>query len=309
MRSAHLLLWTGILVCSTAANLIQGSRLDPVWLAGARTGIAAIVLWPWCLRDRRRHGTAAATAAARAAIPPGVLLGVHFMTFLAGVRMTSVANATLLVNLAPAIVPLFSAALLGERVARHEVAGAFLGLMGVGWLVAGDFHLSRTTFAGDLLCLGSMVFFAAYLVLGRRNRGVPGVWLYVVPLYATAALVCVPFAVSRSPGGPFDWREAAWTGGLALGPTVIGHSALMAAVRRLRSQTVTLANLTQFLFAGAVDWMVSGHLPSPRFYPAAALLVAGAVLAVRADTGGDAVPAGRSDEAASHCDRPPIGPD
>lgn len=283
MRKVHLAMWLGILVCATAANLIQAGRMDPVHLAAARVAIAATALLPWWRAERRGGGWPALRADLKAALWPGVLLGVHFMTFLAGVRMTSVANATLLVNLAPAIVPFFAHAILGERITRGEMSGTLLGLAGVALLVAGDFHVDRRTFFGDLTCLGSMVFFAAYLVLGRARRHGSGLWAFVAPLYAIAALTCLPVALARPSPPDLDLRrETLIALGLGLGPTVIGHSALLYAVRFLRSQTVTLANLTQFVFAGALAWALTGELPAPRFYPAAVLLVAGAVLAIRA---------------------------
>jgi len=275
-------MWMGILVCATAANLIQAGRMDPVHLAAARVAIAAVALLPGWWRERRGCDWPTLRADLRAAFWPGVLLGVHFMSFLAGVRMTSVANATLLVNLAPAIVPFFAHSILGERITGGEVAGTALGLLGVGLLVAGDFHVDRRTFVGDLTCLGSMVFFAAYLVLGRAQRHERGLWAYVVPLYAMAALTCLPAVWARSSPPDLDLRREVLVAlGLGLGPTVIGHSALLYAVRFLRSQTVTLANLTQFVFAGTLAWALTGERPSLRFYPAAALLVAGAVLAIR----------------------------
>ncbi|MCX7818631.1 MAG: DMT family transporter [Kiritimatiellae bacterium] len=282
MQRPYIAMWLGILVCATAANLIQAGRMDPVHLAAARVAIAAAALLPLWWRERRGCEGSTLRTELRAALWPGVLLGVHFMTFLAGVRMTSVANATLLVNLAPAIVPFFAHAILRERIRHGEIAGTALGLIGVAVLVAGDFHMDRRTFFGDLTCLGSMVFFAAYLVLGRARRQGAGLWSYVVPLYAIATLTCLPVAMLRSSPPDLDLRrEMLIALALGLGPTVIGHSALLYAVRFLRSQTVTLANLTQFIFAGLLAWALTGELPRPRFYPAAVLLVAGAVVAIR----------------------------
>jgi drug/metabolite transporter (DMT)-like permease len=287
MTPAFVILFVGILVCAAAANLIQASRMDPIHLSMFRVGVAALVLLPMWVAEACRLGGRTAWTAARAAAVPGVVLGIHFMTFLVGVRMTTVANATLLVNLAPAIVPWFATAWLGERLRKAELIGTLLGLAGVVTLVGGDLRLGRNTLTGDLMCLGSMAFFAAYLVLGRVRRGIPGIWLYVVPLYAVAAVTCVPFALMR-PWQPVDWTREIWAaGGLALGPTVIGHSAIMYAVRHLRSQTVTLANLTQFIFASLLAWFWTGETPSPPFYPAAVMLVTGAVLAVRASGNGE----------------------
>lgn len=284
MSATYALLFGGIFVCATAASLIQASRIDPMWLSALRVAIAALLLLPLFIRDWRHHRAASPSAWVQAAVAPGILLGLHFMSFLAGVRETTVANATLLVNLAPAIVPFFAWTFLDENITRGEVVGIGLGLAGVALLVGGDLRVGHGTLAGDVMCLGSMVLFAGYLVMGRWNRGAPSIWLFVVPLYAVAALVCLPAAAVRPLATvPIDGRrEALLAFALGVGPTVLGHSALMFCLRRLRPHTVTLANLSQFIFAGVIAWFVSGELPPARFYPAAALLVSGAAIAIRA---------------------------
>jgi drug/metabolite transporter (DMT)-like permease len=47
------------------------------------------------------------------------------------------------------------------------------------------------------MCLVSMLLFALYLALGRRNRDFPSVWLYVIPVYGQAAAVCLLVALPR----------------------------------------------------------------------------------------------------------------
>jgi drug/metabolite transporter (DMT)-like permease len=43
---------------------------------------------------------------------------------------------------------------------------------------------------------------------------------------------------------------------------------------------VSVANLSQVLFAGGLAYLILGEVPDSVFYPSAALIVAGAVLAV-----------------------------
>lgn len=282
MLRQYIILFAGIFACATAANLIKASHVDPVRLAAYRVLVAAVALGPVFVRDWRRNRARFCAADLVSSIGPGLLLGLHFISFLLAVRMTSVANASLLVNLTPAILPFFSWALSRERVTGGEVAGTVLGLSGVALLVASDFRISRESFVGDLVCLGSMVFFAWYMALGRVNRHAPTVWLYIVPVYAVAGLFVLPFGLARPDPPGLDWaHEVPLVLALGLVPTVIGHGALNYCVRHMRSQVVALANLAQFIFAALIAWGLLGEIPHRGFYVSSVLLIAGAVVAIR----------------------------
>jgi drug/metabolite transporter (DMT)-like permease len=245
--------------------------------------VAALALLPLFVRDLRANRGRFGVRDLASSVWPGVLLAMHFMTWIVAVRMTSIANASLLVNLTPAILPFFSWALSREKVSRGELAGTLLGLSGVGLLVAADFRVRWESFVGDMICLLSMVFFSWYFALGRVNRRAPTVWLYLVPLYVVAALVCAPFALLQPQTAGLDWsREILPVLGLGLIPTILGHGALNYSVRHLRPQSASLANLSQFIFAGAMAWAFFGEVPHREFYLASVLLIAGAAVAIRA---------------------------
>ena len=63
--------------------------------------------------------------------------------------------------------------------------------------------------------------------------------------------------------------------GLAVVPTILGHSILNHAMRYLRGQVVSVLNLSQFLFAGVLAYLLLGETPRPVFYAAGALVVGG----------------------------------
>ncbi len=275
---AVLLLVFGVLAGSTSVIFNKLSAEHPLLLAGWRQLIAALVLLPLALRDRRASGLTLAAALRRAALP-GLVLAVHFITWIAGSRQTLAANAALIVNLVPVVMPFLLAVAVGERVSGGEIGGSLLALAGVAVLAASDLRLGPTTWEGDLLCLLSMLMYAVYLVLARRNRSGGSVWTYVVPLYAVGGLTCLALAVPwASPFKAYAPREALYILGLALVPTVIGHTVLNASMRRLRGQVVPVIGMGEFVFSGILAFFILGETPSRMFYAAAALVVLGAVM-------------------------------
>jgi drug/metabolite transporter (DMT)-like permease len=196
--------------------------------------------------------------------------------------MTPAVNSTLLVNMVPLATPFLLLAFAREHVTRNEWVATAVSVLGLLLLMGRDYNLSTGHLAGDLTCFGSMLLFAMYLVLGRRNRDVATLWLYLVPLYGVAGLLCLGGALltvdfSAQPWNP---RELGLAVGLGLIPGLLGHSILNNAVKHLRGQLVSVANLSQVLFAGTLAYLLLGELPDAMFYPSAALIIAGAVLAI-----------------------------
>jgi drug/metabolite transporter (DMT)-like permease len=280
--SRILLLFTGIFAGSTSVIMIKASAVHPALLCGYRLLVASALLAPLFLRSRRRHRGGYAWRHLGASIVPGLLLALHLITWTIGARLTYAANAALLVNLVPLVMPLLLFVQVREVVNRAELAGTGIALLGLLLLGRSDFHLDQAHLLGDLTCLGSMLLFALYLVAAKRNRDVPDLWLYIVPLYAVAGLLCFAMAVPMTQVWTLlPAREYLLLLGLALLPTITGHSLLNHSMRHLRGQLVSVANLHQFVFAGILAFLIFGEKPAWPFYPAAALVVTGAVIVVR----------------------------
>jgi drug/metabolite transporter (DMT)-like permease len=133
--------------------------------------------------------------------------------------------------------------------------------------------VSSQTLLGDITCFVSMLLISFYLAQAHTNRNFPDVWLYLVPLYAVAGAIC--FFVALFFAHPFALppaREYLIVIGLAVIPTILGHSILNHAMIHLCGQTVSVVNLFQFLFAGALAYFLYGEVPRPVFYAAGALV-------------------------------------
>jgi drug/metabolite transporter (DMT)-like permease len=276
-----LLLILSVFAASTAVIMIKASTVHPVLLASGRLFVASLVLFPLFLRDLRRHRSAYTRDHLKASVAPGLVLSVHLMTWIVGARLTPTANASLIVNLVPLAMPFFLIWFADEALTRREIVATGVALTGVVILTATDLNLSPVYFVGDLICLGSMLFYALYLALGRRNRHHPTVWLYLVPLYAVAAVSSMGVALLfTNPIQPYSLREVALILGLGIVPTVIGHSLLNRSMKVFRGQLVSLINMGQFVFAGGMAYLLWREAPAPTFYLAATLLAASAWIVV-----------------------------
>lgn len=276
-----LFLLLGVFACSTAVIFIKASHEHAVLLSAYRLLVAVLVLVPVFLRDYRKHRDTIHLRDFTLTIVPGIILGLHFVSWIIGARMTTATNASLIVNLVPVAMPFFLFFLIREHLTRKEIAGTVLALVGMLVLSAADYRISREFFRGDLLCFLSMLFFSGYLALGRKNRHFPSIWLYVIPLYLTAGLFCLLVAIFLTPlVKPYPPREIALILALGIIPTVIGHSILNHSLKHLRGQLVSIINMAQFVFAGIMAFFLFREIPDWTFYVACLLLLLGSILAV-----------------------------
>jgi len=188
----------------------------------------------------------------------------------------------------PVVMPFLLFFFLKERLDRPEVYGTLLALSGIILLGIADFNLSPEYALGDAVCFTSMLLYAAYLLFGRINRTIPSIYLYVVPVYLIAGVMAIAIGIGYHVLiEPIAWvgnqGSAEWIAifGLAILPTVFGHSIINWALKLIRGQTVVIINLGQFIFAGVMSFFLFHEMPPLYFYLTSALIISGALIVIR----------------------------
>ncbi|MEW5815838.1 MAG: DMT family transporter [Spirochaetota bacterium] len=276
-----LLLLLGVLAASSAVIMIKACSLHPILMASYRLLIAALFLTPLYIKDVKTQKLPFSFKLFRTSIIPGLVLGLHFISWIFGAKLTTVANSTLIVNMLPVVMPFVIFFLIQETVTVIEIIGTVLAMAGVFLLSGLDFRLAGTNFSGDILCFISLLFFALYLGIGKKANKHNSLWIYLVPLYYAGGIFC--FIISlffTNPGRPVGRWDFLMVVGLGIIPTVLGHSILNYSLKRLRSQLVSLINLGQVLFAGIMGYIFFREVPGVSFYISSAFILSGVVLVI-----------------------------
>jgi drug/metabolite transporter (DMT)-like permease len=280
-----------VCACSTSVILIKASTEDPYLLASYRLLLAALVLLPFFLRDLKQHRANYSFQHLRATLLPGVVLGLHFITWNIGARMTPAAHGSLIINLVPVASPFLLYFVIKELVTIREIVGTVITLAGACLLSFQDLSVSAEWFTGDWVCFLSMLLVSLYMVLGRLNRRQLSTVLYLVPLYTVAGLFCFAAALFVvNPIKAYSWNDILLTVGLALVPTVIGHSLYNYSLRHFRGQLVSLVTVTQFVPSAILAYYLLGESVSWRFYPATAVVLIGTVLVLARNNKRESIP-------------------
>ena len=175
-RKAVAALLLGATCIGFAPLLVRWSETGPTATAFYRILFALPLLWGWRHFTARRGGAQADAAkiAARPRAGAFLLAGFCFAGDMAlwnwSLHLTSVANATLLTNLAPILVVIGARWLFGERAGRPLVFGMALAILGGAVLVEADFHHGGIRGLGDMLGLLAAVFYAGYILSVKHLR-------------------------------------------------------------------------------------------------------------------------------------------
>jgi len=175
--------------------------------------------------------------------------------------------------------PFFLWAFYKERITRLEVVGTIFTLTGLVVLTGSSLSLSHTNFIGDLVCLLSMLTFVGYLILGRKYGSQMSLWLYMVPLYFFAGLICLICALPFvNPIKAYTLPNVLYMIGLGLVPTVFGHTIINYSMKFMRGQVVSVTNLSQPIFSSLLGFLFFGERPETILYVSAAFILVGILI-------------------------------
>jgi drug/metabolite transporter (DMT)-like permease len=251
---------------------VRLSEAGPTATAFWRVALAVPALWAlyWIkprARSRRYSGKWLLLVAAALAFA-GDLAFWH-----TSIQLTSVANSTLLANLASIFVTLAAWIFLRQRPTRTFVLGLAAALAGVALLVRTSVQFSPTGLAGDALAVVTAMFYAGYLlaVKGLRDRGEATLHLMAV---TTTISAIVLFPIALATGEPMLAQSASgwWIlVGLALVSHAAGQGLIAYALAHLPAAFSSVSLLFQPVMAALFAWLLLAE-------PLIAAQVAGAVV-------------------------------
>src|SRR3954467_1678462 len=144
-----------------APILVRLSDTGPVSSAFWRCALAAPLLWIFALRGGAREREAE-RAHWLALVASGLFCAADLGVWHWSIVWTSVANSTLLANLAPIFVTLAGWLFWKRRVSAIFLAGMFVAIAGMFVLVGPNFRIGGTRLLGDALGALTAVFYAGY---------------------------------------------------------------------------------------------------------------------------------------------------
>jgi drug/metabolite transporter (DMT)-like permease len=174
--------------------------------------------------------------------------------------LTSVANATLLANLAPIFVTLAVWVLFRKQPAAAFLVGLATALAGVAMLLGGDLHLGGQELLGDGLGVVTALFYAAYQLTVTTLRARVATSTIMAWSGLVTAAVLLPLAlVSGDELFPHSMTGWAKLAGLAIISQVAGQSLIAYAMAHLPATVSSVGLLLQPVMAALFAWVLLGE--------------------------------------------------
>jgi len=160
----------------------------------------------------------------RGSVIGGLLFSVHQVLWFMSIKLTTVADVTIIGALQPALVLLVAGPFFGERASPGAIGWSAVAFVGTIIVVLGATHAPTWSLLGDVLALANLFAFTAYFLGSKRIRETVGAWEYVVGMTTVAGVVMllVTLATHQDFGNPTAWEWCILVG-IAIFPGTLGH--------------------------------------------------------------------------------------
>ncbi|MFN2643537.1 MAG: DMT family transporter [Burkholderiales bacterium] len=280
MRPALPALLLGATCIALSPIFVRLSDVGPSASAFWRVALAAPLLWPLVALARRSGATRSSYGLLLAA-------GFAFAGDLAfwhwSIRFTSVANSTLLANLAAPFVTLALWIFWRERPSALFAVGLGAALGGVTMLVRSSLAFSPTALVGDALGVVTALFYAAYILAVKelRDRSAQTLELMAISTTVTALLLLPVALVSGEAFWPHTVRGWLTLIALAWISHCAGQGLIAYSLAHLPAAFSSASLLLQPVMAALFGWVLLGEALAPLQIAGGAVVLAGIYLARR----------------------------
>jgi drug/metabolite transporter (DMT)-like permease len=290
MRGSSLIaLFSGAVFIALSPIWVRVSEVGPTASAFWRVCLAVPLLWILFFSVKTKE-----TKSFKTQFPLLLVAGIAFAGDLAfwhwSIQYTSVANSTLLANLASIFVTLAAWVLWKQRPNALFLAGLAAALVGVALLVqaslAGSAITSSNALLGDALGVVTAMFYAWYLlsVKGLRERGAGTLALMAVTTTITAVIL-LPVALASGeallPATAIGWLKLL---GLAWISHAAGQGLIAFALAQLPAGFTSVGLLLQPVIAAFFAWILLGEPLVSMQVAGGAVVLAGIYLARKASS-------------------------
>jgi drug/metabolite transporter (DMT)-like permease len=293
----YLIVPIGILAVSTASLFIRFAQeyTSSITIAAFRLGLAALILLPYTMLKHGREIKSLTPADLKYALLAGLILAIHFASWITSLEFTSVASSVVLVTTTPLWVSLLAPIFLNEKTPRVAFLGMGIALVG-GLIIAGTDvcvwqagkiqcqfmpgSSAAETLLGDFLALLGAIAAASYLMIGRHLRKKISLTPYVFLVFSAAAIFLI-LAMLILEGIPprFPGQVYLWLILLAVVPQLLGHSIFNWSLKYLPTGYVAVNLLGEPVGSILLAYFFLNEVPPAVKIFGAILILAGIALA------------------------------
>ena len=263
---------------SIIARLLPG--VSAVVIAFWRLAIASMLIWAYTSFKRqlsidKRHY--------KYYILSGLFLALHFATFYGAVKLTSIANATLLGITAPLFTIIYEKLFLKKSIRPLVFLGFVIAGTGTLIITGYGLFLDDGSLLGKFLGLLAALCISLVYIIASNLRKYSNTILYTRTLYTFGAMFLLLFSFTVSDNifaiSPY---QAKWLFALGVVPTILGHSLFYFSIKFTSPTIVASVPIGEPIIASLFAWIIfSESVPYATFLGGVFILVGVCILVAR----------------------------
>jgi drug/metabolite transporter (DMT)-like permease len=186
----------------------------------------------------------------------GIAFGLHQLTFMSALRMTSVVDVTLMNTIAPIIVAVLAVPLFGERTGPAFRLWSGVAMVGAALVILAGSSGPQGDPLGMVLAAANVGFYAVFFVwskIGRQHID-PMSFIFGATLGAAVTVTVFVLVVGEEVGG-IGGRDLLLCALVALVPGFVGHFSLTWSLRWVPANLPPVIMLSIPLLSGVQAWL------------------------------------------------------
>lgn len=221
----HLLIYFFALIClSTASSWAKLNQMPAEVLGFWRLSIAALILITYQLVYKRQK-LLQNSKSMRWIIASGFFFFLHLWTYKYAAKHTLVSLMMILFATNPIWTAVFNIYAFKEKITFRMWTSFFIAFIGIYLLVQDQLKFSSENSLGNLSALVTAIFYAIYLITGKKARMNISNLNFACLQYAFCAILFLIASVFTKSELIGDYSQISWVSvlGLVLIPTLLGH--------------------------------------------------------------------------------------
>ncbi len=258
----YLVLLIGILSVSLSSILIKLTYDVPaIIISTYRLIISSTILLSWTKYKKIPLKTLNARDFFIAVLS-GFFLSIHFISWIASIKYTSIASSVTLVSTSPVFVIIFSLLFFKEKPGIRTIIATTMAILGSAIIAYSDKDLMGSTtypnpLFGDLLALIGAIAVSIYFMSGSHLRKYLTTFQYITLVYSFSALFTLIFAFFSSKPF-FGYRPVSYMLMIlmAIIPQLLGHTSFNWALKHIKADAVAIATLGEPIGASILAYLI-----------------------------------------------------
>ena len=282
-KQIYPLLIIGLVAISTSPVIAKLLPYVPATvIAFWRMAIASAVLWLYSGFFSHRSKT---SNNAKLVYLAGASLAMHFIFWFGALKLTSIANTTVLGIVAPAFTLLIEKLVYGKKI--NALSAISLIIIFIGCIVVQGSDLGKFSGEGlgNIMAIISAVFLGVVFLIGSKVRQDTGVLPYTKSLFTVSAVVLL-FCSLLLNNSIFNYSidNYFWLCMLGIVPTLIGHTIFSYSIKYISPTIIASIPLGEPIIASILAFVLFNEGISSHVFLGGAVIALGLILLIKNNT-------------------------